>query len=193
MAWYSSSNNMSGLWQVLLETIQLKISWNIPGKPSPPKLYFVESLLSAGSISLVFLKAINLRTQISVAFIKNSNCQLSVICLQSQHSGSRGRPVSVSTRPACSTQQVLGQSRLYKGTLSEKLFKFSHIAFLKFIYFACMSVLLICTCVQFPHRQEEGVESPGTGVTNCWWATMWVLSTEPGSSTHPSPQNLRYS
>jgi hypothetical protein len=53
------------------KTFQLNISWNIPGKPSLPKLYFVESLLITDSISLVFPKAIIDHTQISASLMKN--------------------------------------------------------------------------------------------------------------------------
>ena len=51
----------------------------------------------------------------------------------------------------------------------------------------CMDVLSIsnvcglCACL-LPHRSEEGIGSPRTGVNRWLWATMWMLGTKPTSS-----------
>lgn len=34
----------------------------------------------------------------------------------------------------------------------------------------------VCEC---PQRLEEGIRSPGTGVTNSLWASMWVPGIKP--------------
>jgi hypothetical protein len=62
-------------------------------------------------------------------------------------------------------------------------------SFISFIYTGVLSVCLPCVCLVDLCVPEEGVRSPGTGVTNrcapqCW---CWDLSTTPLKAVSPAP------
>lgn len=51
-----------------------------------------------------------------------------------------------------------------------------------------LKVYLYTICMQYPGKPEEGIRSPGTGVTDGWeLPALWVLKLNPGPP-HERPE-----
>lgn len=93
------------------KALHLNIWWNIPGKPSQPKLYFVRSLWLFLGLLLLILKS-------QYLLLKKNWLSCIIVLIFSQ-------------------------------------------VFILFISVFSMCACKHSTCLQSPHRPEEGIESPG--------------------------------
>ena len=101
-------------------------------------------------------------------------------------------------RPCLAKQKTKNKNKNKKKP-KKNSFTFKSIFILLCVWLFCLRVRLCTTCVECPRRQEEGVQSPGTAVTDgdepprgCWEPNQGLLEQLMLVATQPSfqPQSL---